>query len=259
MELPLSACLWSVPGSACDALRKLGRLGFQRVDVEPGSLETPNDRQALQELFIQVSCIALDHNLPRKLSLDSVSSEALKQTVSHLRRCLNNYGALGATVAYVKPCKRNRSLICFGQALAEVAQAASELGIKLCLEHFPGTALATANETLTFIESLGLKNLYLLLDIGHCIIVGDDAPTVIRKISTRLGYVQVNDNDGKNDLHWALLNGRLTERDLRHIFSALVDVGYDSAVSLELSSALPDPISALRDGKQLLTRIMAEL
>ncbi len=55
-----------------------------------------------------------------------------------------------------------------------LADVAAGYGIKLCIEHFPGKALATVRDTLDYIAKLGHDNLYLLFDIGHAQISKED-------------------------------------------------------------------------------------
>ncbi|MCB8958748.1 MAG: TIM barrel protein [Ardenticatenales bacterium] len=128
----------------------------------------------------------------------------------------------------------------YGASLQQLATAAAAHGIKVCIEHFPGRALPTAAATLAFIKGLGHDNLYLLLDLGHLQMSGEDPAAVIQAAGNRLGYVHLDDNDGVGDLHWALLDGVMTEASLGAALAALREVGYGGPLSLELSPRLPD-------------------
>lgn len=65
-----------------------------------------------------------------------------------------------------------------------------------------------------------------------------------------LGYVRLDDNDGREDLHLGLTDGVLTGAVLSDTFAALEDVGYSGAVSLELNPGLPDPLDALKRSRE---------
>src|SRR6266540_1789959 len=56
-----------------------------------------------------------------------------------------------------------------------VADFAAGHGIKFCVEHAPGRALARARDALAFVEQAGKANLYLLLDVGHTLLSKENA------------------------------------------------------------------------------------
>ena len=144
----------------------------------------------------------------------------------------------------------------FASSMRAIADQASNYHIKVCIEHFPGRALSTATHTLEFIAQINHPNLYLLFDSGHIQMAGEDPSDIIRKAGSKLGYVHFDDNDGENDLHWSLLDGVMTSQDLTKTFQALHDIGYDGAVSLELSPKLPSPKQSLIASREILSGAM---
>ena len=120
----------------------------------------------------------------------------------------------------------------------------------------PACALPTAATALDWLEQLGHPRLGLLLDVGHCLISGEDAAAVVRRAGERLGYVHLDDNDGAGDLHWPLFTGSLTESQLADTMRMLQAIGYRGAISLELNPMNTDPIEALRDGKRIVGRLI---
>jgi sugar phosphate isomerase/epimerase len=96
----------------------------------------------------------------------------------------------------------------------------------------------------------------LLLDVGHCLLSGEDAAACLRQAGERLGYVHLDDNDGISDLHWPLFAGRLTRMQLADTIAALSEIGYRGALALELNPANSDPLEALRDGKAIVIGMM---
>ena len=139
-----------------------------------------------------------------------------------------------------------------------MAARAQVLGLKFCVEHFPGLALPTVAATLEFLRQVDHPNLYLLFDLGHAQISGEDPVAAIESAGSRLGYVHLDDNDGRGDHHLSLLDGVLTQTSLRQTFKALGDVGYGGAVSLELNAELPDPLGALRRSRECVLRLAEE-
>ncbi|MEC7228144.1 MAG: sugar phosphate isomerase/epimerase, partial [Candidatus Latescibacterota bacterium] len=102
-------------------------------------------------------------------------------------------------------------------------------------------------------------NLYLLMDSGHLQISREDPASVIAQAGDRLGYVHLDDNDGKDDLHWALCDGVLTRTDLRELLVALTQSPYMGPVSLELHPELKNPFESLRKSLHLVREILGEL
>jgi sugar phosphate isomerase/epimerase len=98
----------------------------------------------------------------------------------------------------------------------------------------------------------------LLLDVGHCLIAGEDAAAAARDAGPLLGYVHLDDNDGAGDLHWPLLTGRLTEARLAGLAAALRETGYRGGLSLELKAPPTGRGEALRRSKEIAERIFGE-
>ena len=113
---------------------------------------------------------------------------------------------LGADTTYVIPGQNESpaALARYGDSLAELGDIARDAGIKFAVEHFPGTALHSAEATLKFITSLRHEYVHLLYDSGHIQMTGEDPAKVIEAAGDRLVYVHFDDNDGVGDLHWAL-------------------------------------------------------
>src|SRR5437762_1171210 len=87
----------------------------------------------------------------------------------------------------------------------DVVAFAGQRMVQLCVEHIPGRALPDVTAVLNWLDRVGHANLALLLDLGHCLISNEDPAGAVRQAGARLGYVHVDDNDGKGDLHWPLL------------------------------------------------------
>lgn len=172
-----------------------------------------------------------------------------------LKQALQKSQELEAQVAYMRPCSSRKQLKEFTATVSELAGDAAQKGIKLCVENTPGRALPTARETLSFVEEIKHPNLYLLLDVGHTLLSKEKPWEIVRAAGDRLGYIHLNDNDGRRDRHWPLLEGRLTSQDLGRILDALKQVGYSGTLALELKGDLASIISGLSRNRNLLMRI----
>ncbi len=250
-----SACIWDFKEPLAETLVRIKQTAFHYIDVEP-ELIPPESHLKIKELGLRVSCVALDHHLPGDSALDGDPAR-VRNAVAYLRRSLEQSQALGARYAYVAACSNTKRIDSYRAAVIELAEEALKREIRLCIEPVPGRALPDAEATLAFLERDGHPNLYLLLDTGHALLSREKPQETVRAAGLRLGYVQMNDNDGKRDRHWALLDGKLKEDDLLQTLEGLRDIGYEGTLGLELSGKLPSLISSLAKNRNLLMRLQA--
>jgi sugar phosphate isomerase/epimerase len=257
----LSALLTSLPLDFESGIRELLALGFTHVDLV-GLAERPQEHlEVLAESGLVVSCGAIGRDLPQGCTLDAPSVALRRETLEQMKRQITDIARLGGIYGYVVPGKDGSApaVARFAEACALLADFAAGRMVRLCIEHSPGTALPSAAETLACLERIAHKNLGLLLDVGHCLLSREDPVGVITRAKDRLFYVHVDDNDGLSDLHWPLLNGRLTEDLLRATLASLVALGYAGALALELRAENAEPAEALRQGRQLVEKLLQTL
>jgi sugar phosphate isomerase/epimerase len=254
----LSALLTSLPLEFDRAVREMTALGFTHVDVV-GLVERPEQHlAALAESGLIVSCGAIGRGLPEGWTLDVPAVALRRKVVEEMQRQITDIARLGGRYGYLVPGKdgSKEALTRFAEACALLADFAGGCLVRLCLEHSPGTALSRADDTLAWLERIGHDNLGLLLDVGHCLLSGEDPATVVTCAKERLFYVHLDDNDGVGDLHWPLLTGRLTEEMLGAALAALAAKRYAGGLALEFRAENPEPAKALHQGRQLLDRLM---
>ncbi len=252
-----SACIWTCRTPVIKTLVQLKTSAFHSIDIEPRTLDAPGALELHKSLGMRVSCIALDHNAPFGDSLNGQGHGVLGKAVEYLKQGLEQGQRLGAQAAYIRPCLNRKHLNDFRSIVTDLADFASNKGIRLCVEHFPGRALATAKDTLEFLNRINHSNVFLLLDVGHTLLSREKAWEVVATAGNRLGYVQFDDNDGKKDLHWPLLDGLLTLEDLRRTLAALQQIGYGGSLGLELNEIRPTVLAALARNRNLLLRLQA--
>ena len=107
-------------------------------------------------------------------------------------------------------------------------------------------------------SKLDHSNLYLLMDSGHLQISRENPASVIAQAGDRLGYVHLDDNDGQDDLHWALCDGVLTRTRLRELLVALTNSPYMGPVG-KTHPELKNPFESLRKVCRELREILGEL
>ena len=259
--MKISCCVWALDGAETEALRQARALGFDWIDIQPTHLRTLESRLLAQELDLRVSCLGASFGMPADAALDHLDHSQRQAAVDHVAQSIAFAAQLAADTVYVVPGTDDAddALARYSDSLIGLADVAYEQDIKLAVEHFPGTALPTASETLEFIRRSGHPNLYILIDSGHLQMSGEEPASAILNAADRLGYIHFDDNDGISDLHWALLDGVMTEESLAATLQALAAIGYQGALSLELNPGLPNPARALGEGRDLLLRASQRL
>lgn len=253
----LSAMLTSLPFEFDAALRTVRDLGFRYADVVALSDRPQAHLEALADSGLLVSCAAVGRGLPEGHTLDAIDMEIRRSALAAMKDQVADAARLGVTHCYVVSGTdaSPAGLARFGDACSALADYAAGRMVQLCVEHIPGRTLPTVAATLKWLRALRHRNLTLLLDIGHCLISEEDPAQAIVQAGDDLGYVHLDDNDSVGDVHWPLLTGRLTSDLLEAVLATLQLGAYDGAVALELSSANPDPIRALADGKRIVEQL----
>ena len=247
----LACCVWAISGTEIAIPAHAAALGFEWIDVRPFAFSSDGARRNIREHGLSVSCIAASYGMPEGARLSSPERDSRSAAATYLERTLAFGAALGASTAYVVPDRDRSALNRYAEELKKLAERGYEMGVRVCVEHFPGSALPTAARTIAFLRDVGHPNLFLLLDIGHAQMSDEDPAAVISEAGPLLGYVHLVDNDGSRDLHLALTDGILTDAALADTISALTDIGYRGNLSLELHPELPDPLDALKRSREV--------
>jgi sugar phosphate isomerase/epimerase len=232
--MKISCCIWALPIDEEVAVPRVAEMGFSCIDVRPPAFERPEVVDATVRVGLGVSCLAASFGLPEGASLDHEDAAPRAGGTDGSEAALARYAAV----------------------VGPLAQRAQDRGLSLSLEHFPGLSLPTVAATRDFVERVDHPNLHVLVDIGHAQMEGITPAAAVDIAGDRLGYVHLDDNDGVGDLHQGLLDGMLTEKSLADTFSALTQVGYEGAVSLELNATLEDPAAALTQSLQIVRNVL---
>lgn len=252
--MKLACCVWTLTVPENQILEHMNSLGFDWIDIQPHMLGEEPIRSQAKSLGLKVSCMGISFGMPEGASLDHPLEDKREQAIEYSLSAIQHASNVGADCVYVVPGMDDNSdaLNHFAESLKILADTAGQAGLKLCIEHFPGRALPTAQSTLDFIRKIDHPHLYLLLDSGHIQMSNEDAQEVIYLAGEKLGYVHFDDNDGQNDLHWSLLDGVMTQESLQQLVDALKQINYAGAVSLELSPKLPSPLESLKKSREIL-------
>ena len=255
----LAVLLDGPPADFASEVRLAAGLGFGHVDVVALEERPAADREALADAGVLVRCAAVGRDLPDGCTPDAADAGRRREAVERMRRQLADAAGLGATHAYVVSGMDGTpaGLARFAEACGLLADYAAGRMVRLCVEPIPGRALPSAAAVLDWLRGADHPHLALLLDVGHCLISGEDPAAVARAAGPRLGYVHLDDNDGVGDLHWPLLTGRLTAAHLTDLATALRDTAFAGGLSLELKAAASERAAVLRGGKQIAEALLS--
>ena len=247
----ISACAWVLPRSPnhspTSQIDRIRDAGFASVDLRPDCWSGLDDAAQLATRGLTLGCAGLMPEVTAPgISVELLGSREFNKFLPYILGSLERAATLGAQRAYMTtPPRRLSDTTHFARALNRLADAAAENGIMLCVEPHPGGALSTSFEALAFVQDLGHENLYVLLDLGHCLITGEDPSEAVKSAGKRLGYVHIDDNDGLSDQHRPLFDGILTRSTATSLLHTLKTVGYDGPIGIELSKSTASPITAL--------------
>ena len=257
--MKIACCIWALSEPEIETLRQARDIGFDYIDIQPMHQRSLESQLLAQELGLRVSCVGASFGMPDGAALDHAEPSQRERATGHIIAAIQHAADIGANIVYVIPglggkTRRHRPLSPFNPPARRCGRRAKDqTGHRALSRH---GAAHRWRGTLEFIRQIGHENLYLLYDSGHIQMSGEDPEAVIANAGDRLGYVHLDDNDGVSDLHWSLLDGVMTDESLVTILRALDAVGYQGALSLELSPALTKPARALSESRDVLASAM---
>jgi fructoselysine 3-epimerase len=246
-----------------EAIRRVAAAGYDAIDIWGGrphayrrdlsTEEAASLRRLLAEQGLAVaSFIPAQFRYPT--SLCSPIEVVRSDSVAYICDSLENAAALGAPIVSVCP---GHSL--FGQtrdeawsrlldSLRAIAARAADYGIRIALEpadRYETDLVHTTADALRFIGDLRAGGVGVVLDNGHCEVVGERADQAVVNLGDSLYHVHIDDNDGRRDQH--LIPGEGT-CDIASFLNALKSTGYTGYVTAELGfdyTLNPDEASSL--------------
>lgn len=242
-----------------EAIRRIAAAGFDGVDVwggrphayrtDVGDQEIASLRRLLNDLKLTIpSFIPAQFRYPTCLCS---GNEAIREgSVDYIRDSIETAAALGATLVSACP---GHSL--YGQSkedawrrlclsLQTLCDFAAERGMRLALEpadRYETDIVQTTEQALQLLRDIGRDNLGVVLDTGHCHVVGESSAEAVRRLGPALFHVHVDDNLGQRDQHLVPGEGSI---DFGVFIAALREANYDGFLSVELGwdyTVEPDP------------------
>ncbi len=112
----------------------------------------------------------------------------------------------------------------FRRNMSEIAQIASEYGIKIHLQNNPWRRWRKSmKEVLEFVRSLNIKNLIPALNVSHCLALGEDPKKYIKEVEIVLLSTPLEDIYGQfYDVHDPIYKSEFSEK-IKGVFDAVKD------------------------------------
>lgn len=249
----ISALTSSLPNPLSEAIQLLAASDFSWIDVPPTAAQ-PQHRKLIADLGLQIGCVGLEKEMPGDFDLASGSRAGRDAAIEYFRGALDAVAELGVRASYLTPplATDTTTRELWSDSIGCLADHAQQCAVDLCIEHFPTRLLHSGADTLAWLAEMQHPSLKLLIDVGHCLISREDPADLIRAAGDLLGYLHFDDNDGKDDLHWGLLQGICTNELLHKTIATAAECGYERCLCLEFNPNLDAPLETLKAGQVLL-------
>src|SRR5688500_12286315 len=142
----------------------------------------------------------------------------------------------------------------FAESIRPILDRADQLGVNVGIECEPGLYLEFVGELREWIDRLGHPRFGANLDVGHSQVIGESIPDAVRLLGDRIWNLHVEDIPGRKHYHLIPGEGTLDWQSLKR---ALLDVGYDRFLTVELYTHWQNPQEAADKSYQFLSRVFS--
>jgi len=248
------------------------RIGYDAIEVAPFTL-APRVTDITAEQRRRVVALAEENGLevagihwvlvgPDGLHITSPDAEVRRRTIAYLCELVRFGCDIGGRVMVVgSPKQRNilpgvnpeEARKWFAEALAEAASVPGAEGFQVCIEPLLSEAtnmITNAAEARAMAERINLPNVGVILDVNSMSHEESDLPEAIRATKGWLRHFHANDPNQRGP-GWG-------EVDYRPVLRALLDIGYEGYVSVEVFDFTVDPIEHAEKSLSYLREMLVE-
>lgn len=137
-------------------------------------------------------------------------------------------------VSYPRGADWHRNWEVYVDSVRQCTSISVDAGMSYTIEPIPYRWVSNAASMLRLIEHVGSQHLGMNFDPSHLFAVGEIPHVVVYELGDRIFHCDFSDNDGVTNAHWRPGKGKI---DWRAVFDALIDVGYEGVISMELEDA----------------------
>ena len=179
--------------------------------------------------------------------IDISNPSIADQTVKYYIETIKKAAAIGIEKFIVHPSgepispeDRQTRMACAKEHLCNLAELAQKEGAAVCVEDLPRTCLGNCSAEVNELISAH-SALRVVFDTNH--LLGEDIPTFIRNVGSKIVSTHISDYDYANERHWLCGEGDINWQEL---YSALCEIGYDGAWLYELGFGSPNTLTRER-------------
>ena len=233
-----------------DVVEEIVSLGVKHIEVVDDGMHSL-DRRKVRMLREYASTWGLEYYVHAPFSDVNIASPnklSRRASLRRVSRSLRNAGELECRVWVFHPGHYTpleeftpgtgwRENI---RSVRKVVELAEDLGVTPALENVPEPfpfVLKSVRDFRRFYEESGIE-VGIALDVGHSNIIGENL-AFVREFGDRIVHVHAHDNMGDWDTHLEVGKGTV---DWHSFLSALRDVGYSGAVSVESTSGVGESV-----------------
>jgi L-ribulose-5-phosphate 3-epimerase len=254
-------CFGCLPGkwSIEEKMALAARAGYHGVEI--GTVEEPSEREpysrAAKAAGLEIPSIMASGHWANPLS--SGDEEVRQKGLRNIRDSVDTAVAVGATVVLVVPGvitdsqNYEEAYSLSLRSMKELAPYAAEQHIKLGVENVWNKMLLTPREMRLFLEEVDAPNVGLYFDCGNILAYGFPQRW-IRDLGDQIIKVHVKDFESNTRQFKNLLQGSVPWKEVRQ---ALLDIGYDDYLTVELGPYPQYPDQLAIDSSHHLDRIIA--
>ena len=138
---------------------------------------------------------------------------------------------------------------------ARCNEMAKGAGLRLVMEPRVGEIISNTDALLRLMDAVGDMNVGAILDTAHLHAQKEILPLSVEKLNSRIYYLHVADNDGRENQHLAPGDGSI---DWTGVFTCLKKHNFDGYTAVDVGN-VPDVDDAYRRSIQFLERIEEEV
>lgn len=131
----------------------------------------------------------------------------------------------------------------FSSYVGELCDMARSNGLKLAIESRPTEMISNCDSMIALLAKVDSTNLGAVFDTGHHFAMKEMLPISIWKLGHSLFSVQLSDNDGVIQHHWAPGEGKI---DWPSVLKSLLQETYDGYLGIESSGIGQNPSDFVR-------------
>jgi protein FrlC len=242
-----------------EAIKRISMCGYKGIEIWGGRPhayrndladdEISDLRKLLEKLNLEISAfIPAQFRYPT--SLCSPSSRIREDSVSYIKDSIATSLKLGCNMVSICPGHTlygqgyENGIKQLSASIREIHRYANDNGVILLIEpahRFESDLILTVKDGIDFILKLGLDNLGIAMDTGHCHVNNESLVECVSLLKGLPYHIHIDDNLGTSDDHKIPGEGEI---DFLPFFRELKRNGYDGFLTVELGwnyTQEPDP------------------